>query len=196
MSTPPSTIDRARPYSVPAAIAALVAVAVLALPPLLLDLSSRTYALTAAWVILAVGATIPYALTVAILTTPFSYLGIATYASPSVLTERGESPPAMAVVRHGTAGFAYVLAAGIVGAIGLGADFATANESAVPTDVLPSFMLVAGGVVAACFVALQLWRHDATPDGLDARRVAGTVVLGLFLVPAGRVALWVFQQGI
>jgi len=197
MSRSTSTIDRFRPYSVPTSILSLVAVAVVVVPPVLLgDASARTYALTTAWVVLAVGATMPYALAVGLVTLPFVYPGVATYAAPSVLPDPGESATAAAVVRHFVSGFAYVLAAGVVGAVGLGADFASANEPVVPTDVLPSFMLVAGGVVGACFVALQLWRHAATPDGIDARSVVGTGVLGLALVPAGRVAVWVFQHGL
>lgn len=188
---------RARPYSVPAAVVALVALAVVVLPPILLgELTGKTYALTAAIVILAVTAALPYALAVGLVTLPLVYLGVATYASPSLLPDAGTSPSAAAVVRHFVAGFAYTLAAAVVGGIGIGADFATANDSAVPVEILPSFMYIAGGVVAACYVALQLWRHDATPGGIDRHAVPGTVALGLPLVVAGRVALWVFENGL
>lgn len=189
--------QRARPYSVPAAVVALVAIAVVVLPPILLgELTGTTYALTAAVVILALGAALPYALAVGLVTLPLVYLGVATYASPALLPDAGESASAVAVVRHFVTGFAYTLAAAVGGGIGIGADFATANDSAVPVDLLPSFMTIAAGVVAACFVALQLWRRDAIRGGLDGRVVAGTVVLGIPLVAAGRVALWVFENGL
>ena len=197
MSTPPSTVDRFRPYSVPISIFALVALAVVVVPPVLLgDPSGRTYALTAAWIILAVWAALPYALTVGLVTLPLVYAGIATYAAPSLLPGARDSASPSAVIRHSLAGVAYILAAGVVGAVGLGAGFTTANEPAVPTGVLPSFTLLAGGVVGACFVGLQLWRHGATARGSDTRTTIGTIVLGLGLVPAGRVAVWLFQHGV
>lgn len=189
--------ERVRPHSVPVCIVALVAVAVVVLPPFLLgELTGKTYALTAAWVFLSLWASMPFALAVGIVTLPFVYTGTATYAAPTLLPEAGGSASATAVVRHFAAGFAYALAAGVVGAIGLGADFATANEPAVPTGSLPSFTLLGGSVVAACYVALQLWRHDATPRGVDRRAVAGTVALGAALAPAGRAAVWTFQHGL
>lgn len=188
--------ERARPYSVPASIVALVAIAVVVLPPILLgELTGKTYALTAVVVILAVTSAIPYALGVGLVTLPLLHLGVATYASPAVLPGSDDSPSVGAVVRHFLAGVGYTLAAAVVGGIGIGADFATANDSAVPVELLPSFMYIAGGIVAACYVALQLWRHDATPDGLDGSVVAGTAALGVPLVVAGRVALFVFGNG-
>lgn len=189
--------ERARTYSVPASIGLVVALAVIAIPPMLLgELTGRTYAITAAVVILAVSSVFPYALAVGLGTLPVLYLGVATYASPTVIVHAEGSPPPGTVARHVLAGFAYTLAAAVVGGIGFGADFATANDSAVPVDMLPSFMSVAGGVVAACFVALQLWRHDGAHGDLDGPTVVGTVALGLPLVVAGRVALWVFENGL
>lgn len=181
----------------PVSVIALVVIAVVALPPILLgEFSGRTYALTAAVGILAVSAALPFALVVGVATLPLCYLGIATYASPAVLPDGDESPSAAALARHVLAGVGYTLAAAVVGAVGIGADFATTNEGAVPADVLPSFMYVAAGVVAVAFVGLQLWRQDATRRGLDGRAVVATVGLGVPLAVAGRVALWVFGNGL
>lgn len=191
--TAPTLQERARPYSVPASIVVLLALAVVALPPILLgELTGKTYALTAAVVILAVGHAFPYALAVPLATLPLLYLGVATYAAPSALPVGEGVPSTGSVLRHFLAGFGYTMAAAVVGAIGIGADFATANDSVVPTGLLPSFMYVASGVVAVCYVALQVWRHTAAPGGLDRRAVAGTVALGVPLVVAGRVALLLF----
>lgn len=189
--------ERTRPYAVPLSIVVLVILAVVALPPILLgELTGKTYALTAVVVILAVSSSIPYALAVGLVTLPLFYLGVATYSSPTVLPDGEGSPSPGAVARHVLAGFAYTLAAAVVGGIGIGADFATANDSAVPVELLPSFMYIAGGIVAACFVALQLWRHDAIAGEVDAPTIVGTAALGVPLVVAGRVALWVFENGL
>lgn len=192
MSTAPSTVERLRPYSVPAGILAIVAIAIVAVPPLLLgDAGGETYALTVAWLFLAFWATMPYALVVGLATLPLCYGGVATYASPGLLPGAGESATAGAVVRHFLAGFGYALAAGVVGAIGIGADIATATEAGSPP-----FVYLAGGVVGACFVALQLWRHDATPGDVDTTTIVGTAALGVPLVVAGRAAVWLFQAGL
>ncbi|PSP45721.1 hypothetical protein BRC63_00980 [Halobacteriales archaeon QH_10_70_21] len=139
-------------------LAVLTAVA-LVVPPLVLDgPSARTYALTAAVLVLAVGSALPYAVAVAVGTLPLVYLDAGTYASPRATA--GSSP-----------------------------------GSSTPSPQVP-FFLVAGGVVGLVFVGLQLWRHDAPVGDLDARTTLGTVGLGLLLVPAGRVALWVFGGGL
>ncbi|WP_254838828.1 hypothetical protein [Natronomonas marina] len=190
MSNPSARLQRFRPYSVPVCLFTLVAAAALFVPPLILDLSPRTYAITAAVLVLAVTSAFPYAVAVGVGTLPLLYAGAGSYASPQAT--RG-APSASTALRHVGAGVAYVLAAAAVGAIGLGAEFAApSGQSALPAALRPSFMIVGSGVVAAAFVGLQLWRYEGPVGRLEARAVAGTVALGLLLVPAARVALWVF----
>ena len=193
MPDPPSTVERFRPHSVPVCILPVVMAAAVAVPPLVLDLTPRTYAITAAVLILAVTSTAPYADAVAALTFPFQYLGLASYASPRTVPEDGR-PSLVDSLRHAAAGFAYVLATGAVGGIGVGVDVASsASASTQPTGV--PFTYLAGGVVGLAFVGLQLWRHDDPVGDLQTRTVPGTIALGLLLVPAGRVALWLFGRG-
>ena len=192
MSDPPSAFERFRPHSVPVCILAVVVAAAVAVPPLVLDLTARTYAIAAAVLILAVISTAPYAVVVAVLTLPFQYLGLASYASPRTVQEG--RPSLVGSLRHAAAGFAYVLAAGAVGGIGVGVDVASSAGASTPPTGVP-FTYLAGGGVGLAFVGLQLWRHDGPAGDLETRTVSGTVALGLPLVPAGRVALWLFGRG-
>ena len=187
MSDPPSTLERFRPHSVPICILAVVVAAAIAVPPLVLDLTPRTYAIAAAVLILAVTSATPYAVAVAVLTLPFQFLGLASYASPQAVPEDGR-PSLVDALRHTAAGFAYVLAAGAVGGIGVGMDVASSSSASTPPTGVP-FTYLAGGVVGLVFVALQLWRRDDPEGEFDARTTVGTIALGLLLVPAGRVAL-------
>ena len=82
MSTTPSTLERVRPHSVPICILTVVVTAAVVVPPLVLDLTPKTYAIAAAVLILAVTSTAPYAVAVAVVTLPFQFLGLASYASP------------------------------------------------------------------------------------------------------------------
>ena len=82
-----------------------------------------------------------------------------------------------------------MLAAGAVGAIGVGASFAADSGS---STLQPVLMVAGSALVAATFVGLQLWRHNGPAGDLETRTVLGTVVLGLFLLPAGPVALLLF----
>ena len=190
MSDSPSTLERFRPHSVPVCILAVVVATAVVVPPLVLDLTPRTYAIAAAVLILAVTSTAPYAVAVAVLTLPFQFLGLASYASPRTVPEDGR-PSLVDSLRHAAAGFAYVLAAGAVGGIGVGVDVASSSSASTPPAGVP-FTYFAGGVVGLVFVALQLWRHDVPAGDLETRTVLGTVVLGLFLLPAGPVALLLF----
>ena len=193
MSTTPSTLERVRPHSVPICILAVVVTAAVVVPPLVLDVTPRTDAIAAAVLILAVTSTAPYAVAVAVLTLPFQFLGLASYASPRTVPEDGR-PSLVDALRHAAAGFAYVLAAGAVGGIGVGVDIASSSGASTPPTGVP-FTHLAGGVVGLVFVALQLWRHDDPVGDLETRTVLGTVALGLLLVPTGRVALWLFGRG-
>ena len=193
MSTTPSTLERFRPHSVPICILAVVAAAAVVVPPLVLELTPKTYAIAAAVLILAVTSTAPYAVAVAVLTLPFQYLGLASYASPRTVPEDGR-PSLADALRHAAAGFAYVLAAGAVGGIGVGVDVASSSSASTPPAGVP-FTYLAGGVVGLAFVGLQLWRHDDPVGDLETRTVLGTIALGLLLVPVGGVALWLFGRG-
>ena len=193
MSTAPSVLERFRPHSVPVCVFAVVAAAAVLVPPLVLDLSARTYAIAAAILILAVTSTAPYAVVVAVLTLPVQYLGLASYAAPRTVPDGGR-PSLVDSLRHVAAGFAYVLAAGAVGGIGVGVDVAGSPSAPTPPTGVP-FTYLAGGVVGLVFVGLQLWRHDDPVGDLETRTVLGTVGLGLLLVPAGGVALWLFGRG-
>ena len=193
MSDPSSAFERFRPHSVPVCILAVVVTAAVAVPPLVLDLTPRTYAITAAVLILAVISTAPYAVVVAVLTLPFQYLGLASYASPRTVPEDGR-PSLVGSLRHAAAGFAYVLAAGAVGGIGVGVDVASSAGASTPPMGVP-YAYLAGGGVGLTFVGLQLWRHDDPVGDLETQTVSGTVGLGLLLIPAGDVALWLFGRG-
>ena len=75
MSTTPSVLERFRPHSVPVCVFAVVAAAAVLAPPLVLDLSARTYAIAAAVLILGVTSAAPYAVTVSVVTLPLLYAG-------------------------------------------------------------------------------------------------------------------------
>ena len=184
-----ASADRFRPISVPVSLFALVAAALLFVPPLVLgEATFRTYAIATAVFILAISSAFPYALVVAVGTLPLLYLGFGTFASPATLPAETESPSMTAAIRHVVAGVAYVLAAAVVGALGFGADFAVSTGSS--PSPLPSLLIVGGVVVAGAFVGLQLWRYEGS---LELRTVATTVVLGVFLALSPSVALWVFE---
>ncbi|MFB6222163.1 MAG: hypothetical protein ABEH86_00640 [Haloarcula sp.] len=154
-------------YSVPVCVFALVAVVVLLVPPLVLgELSGRTYAITAAVLILAVTSVFPYAVIVAVMTLPLLYAGVGSYAAPEVIPAESGDISTTAVLRHVVAAVSYVLGAAIVG----------------------------GVVVAGAFVSLQLWRYADPVDALDQRTVLGTVVLGTLLALSPVVALWLFES--
>ena len=188
MSDLPSTLERFRPHSVPVCVFAVVAAAAVLAPPLVLDLSARTYAIAAAVLILGVTSAAPYAVAVSVVTLPLLYAGAGSYASPAAVLD-AERPAPVDALRHVAAGIVYVLAAGAVGAIGVGASFAADSGS---STLQPVLMVAGSALVAATFVGLQLWRHNGPAGDLKTRTVLGTVVLGLFLLPAGPVALLLF----
>ena len=188
MSMTPSTLERFRPHSVPVCVFAVVAAAAVLVPPLVLDLSARTYAIAAAVLILGVTSAAPYAVAVSVVTLPLLYAGAGSYASPAAVLD-AERPAPVDALRHVAAGIVYVLAAGAVGAIGVGASFAADSGS---STLQPVLMVAGSALVAATFVGLQLWRHNGPAGDLGTRTVLGTVVLGLFLLPAGPVALLLF----
>lgn len=191
----PSTLDRFRPHAVPVVILALVVVVSSIVPPLVLGaVTARTYAITAAVLILAVGSVLPYALFVAIGTLPLLYTGLASYAAPQPSPDAAFSFSATAALRHVVAGVAYVLSAAVVGAIGIGAQMGAPDVVAgVPSAIYPSFLILGGVLIAVAFVALQLWRYDAALGTLDQGTILGTAVLGLLLAVSPIVAFWVFN---
>lgn len=193
--SPNATLDRLRPHAPPVLISAIVTVAVGIVPLLVFgEASTRTYAITAAVVILAGGAVLPYALFVGIGTLPLLYAGVATYAAPHQLPDTVHSLSLLAALRHVIAGVAYTLGAAVVGAIGFGAQMGTPAE-AVPWAIggQPAFLLIGGTVVAGAFVSLQLWRYDTGLRTLDRRTILGTTILGVLLALSPVVAFWVFD---
>ncbi|MFW5963760.1 MAG: hypothetical protein ACOCQM_02755, partial [Natronomonas sp.] len=69
-----ASAERFRPVSVPVSLFALVAVALLFVPPLVMgEVTFRTYALATAVSILAVSSVLPYAVVVAVGTLPLLY---------------------------------------------------------------------------------------------------------------------------
>lgn len=191
----PSVIEQFRPHSVPIVLLAIVAVVGLLVPPLVLgSVSGRTYALTAAVFVLAIGSALPYALLVAVGTLPLLYAGVASYAAPRQSSSL-HSFSLSAALRHVIAGVSYALGAAAVGAVGIGAQMALPNRStALPAILQPSFLVLGGVLVGGAFTGLQLWRYDASSNGLDRRTVAGTVVLGVLLAFSPVVAFWAFNS--
>jgi hypothetical protein len=187
-------VGRFRPYSVPVCLFVVVAVAVFLVPPLVLgEVSGRTYALTVAVLIVAISSVLPYAVAVGVLTVPFLYTGVGSYAAPVVIPASAESFSGMGALRHVVAGISYVVAAAAVGAVGIGIDFAASSGSTpLPRVGFPPFLALGGVVVASVFVAVQLWRYDGGIGELDRETVLGTVVLGALLAASPLVALWVF----
>ncbi|WP_336330230.1 hypothetical protein [Haloarcula sp. CGMCC 1.2071] len=187
-------VGRFRPYSVPICLFAVVAIAVLFVPPLVLGgATGRTYALTMAVLIVAISSVLPYAVAVGVLTVPFLYTGIGSYAAPEVLPTDAEPFGLAAALRHVIAGISYVVAATAVGAVGIGLDFAASSGSdPFPAVGFPPFLLLGGVVIAGVYVAVQLWRYERPVRGLGWDTVLGTGVLGAFLAASPLVALWIF----
>ncbi|AJF27825.1 hypothetical protein SG26_18515 (plasmid) [Haloarcula sp. CBA1115] len=180
----------------------MVVLAVLFVPPLVLgEATGRTYALTIAVLIVAISSILPYAVAVGVLTVPFLYTGIGSYASPAVLPTEAEPFALVGALRHVVAGISYVVAATAVGAVGIGLDFAASSGSApfpavgflsFPSLGFPPFLLLGGVVVAGVYVTAQLWRYERTMRGLGRNTVLGTAILGAFLAASPLVALWLF----
>lgn len=192
----PSTLDRFRPYSVPVVIFAIGAIAVTLVPPLVLgEVTTRTYALTVAVAVLAVGAVLPYALLIAIGTLPLLYSGLASYAAPQSSPDTAHSFSVTTILRHVVAGVAYSLEAAVVGAIGIGVQLGAPDAAAAWTiGGQPSLLVLGGVIIAVTFVALQLWRYDTAVRTLKRGTLLGTVVLGILVAVSPVVAFWVFNN--
>lgn len=191
----PPTVERFKPHAVPLVVFALVVVAALVVPPLVLgEVTARTYGLTAAVLIIAVGAAFPYAVLVVLGTLPFLYAGIASFAAPEPTADVAHPFSAGTALRHGVAGVAYVLGAAAVGAIGIGVNIAVGSDSTtLPVALQPVFLYLGGVIVAVAFVNLQLWRYDTPLDALTWRTVLGTIALGVLLAFSPVVAFWRFN---
>ena len=201
MSTP-RFLQRFRPYSVPICLFTVVGAAVLFVPLLVLgEATGRTYALTTAVLIVAISSVLPYAAAVGVLTVPFLYTGVGSYASPTVLPTDAESLRLAGVLRHVVAGISYAVAATAVGAVSIGLDFAASSGSepfpavgfpSFPSLGVPPFLLLGGVVTAGVYITTQLWRYGKPFRDLGWVTVLGTGVLGSFLAVAPVVALWIF----
>lgn len=192
----PSILERFERHSVPLVVSLVVVAAVLLVPPLALgELTAKTYALTAAIIIIASSAVFPYAILVAVGTLPLPYAGIASFATPQVIADDSPSLSAVAALRHTVAGIAYVLGAAVVGVIGIGVQMAVRSTSApLPGAVQPVLLYSGGLLVAGAFVVLQLWRYDGPAGALSRRTILGTVALGALLALAPVVAFWMFDS--
>ncbi len=191
----PSTLQPFKRHSVPLAVLVIVAVAALVLPPIVLgEITTRTYALTAAVLILTVGSVFPYAVLVSLGTLPLLYAGVASFAAPQLGADGPHSFSTTTAIRHTIAGLTYVLGAAAVGAIGIGAQIGMGSESiTIPAAFQPLFLYLGGIIVAAAFICFQLLRYDTPIGRLDRRTVLGTVVLGILLALSPAVAFWVFN---
>jgi hypothetical protein len=191
----PSPIQLFKRHSVPLVVFVMVAVSILLVPPVVLgEVTARTYALTAAVVILAVSSAAPYAVLVGLGTLPLLYAGVASFAAPQRAAKDLHPFSAVAATRHTVAGISYVLGAAAVGAIGIGVQIGMRSDStAIPAVFQPSFLYLGGMLVAGAFVSLQLWRYDTSLSGLARRTVLGTVTLGILLALSPAVAFWVFN---
>lgn len=194
MSSPPTTNPLKR-YSVPLVILLIAVIAALLVPPLILGkMTARTYALTAAVIILAVGSVFPYAILVALGTLPLLYAGIASFAAPETEADVAHSFSAVAAFRHVVTGGSYVLGAAVVGAIGIGAQIGVGGDySALPPALQQLFLYIGGVIVAVCFVSFQLWRYDTPLGTLPRPTIVGTIALGVLLALSPAVAFWVFS---
>jgi len=190
----PSLQRQFRRHSVPITLVAVVAGAVLFVPPLILGgLTTRTYAITAALLIIAVSTVLPYALLVAVGTLPLLYADIASFAAPRSSAAVTHPFSVRTALRHITAGVAYVLAAAVVGAIGIGAQMGGPDiVNPVLKFLQPVLLFAGGGIVATVFVSLQLWRYERGLRTLDWRTTLGTAGLGVLLTLSPVVAYWVF----
>ena len=190
-----SLVAIARRYSVPLFILLLAGIAALVVPPLVLgELTVRTYALTAAVIVLAIGAVFPYALLVALGTLPLLYTGLASFAAPETEADVAHSFSAIAALRHVAAGISYVLGAAVVGAIGIGAQIGMSGDtSTIPAALQPVFLYSGGTIVAVSFVLLQLWRYGKPVGTLPRSTIVGTIALGVLLALSPAIAFWVFN---
>lgn len=195
--SPPAWAERFRPHSVPVCVFAIVVMAALLVPPLVLgEMTGRTYALAAAVILLAIASAFPYAILVGIVTLPLPYAGLGSYTSPRVVPAADESLSLEGALRHVVAGIAYVLAAATVGGLGIGIDFAVSSSASWGPEALqPPFLVLGGIVVGGIFVGLQLWRYDGSVHPLTRRTILGTAVLGALLALSPVVALWLFGSG-
>lgn len=191
----PSTLTQFRPHAVPVVIFAIVLSVTIVVPPLVLgEVTTRTYAITAALVVLAVGATLPYALFAGLVTLPLLYTGVASYAAPRPLPDTAHSFSPTVALRHVVAGVAYSLAAAVVGAIGIGAQMGISNAAAAGSvGGHPTFLVLGGVAIGGTFVALQLWRYDTANRTLDRGNLLGTTVLGLLVAASPGIAFLVFS---
>lgn len=165
------SIERFKRHAVPLGVFAVVVVVVLVVPPVVLgEVTEKTYALTAAILVIAVSAVFPYAVLVALGTLPLLYACVASFAAPQPATEEPYRFSAVAAIRHTVAGISYVLAAAAVGALGIGLQLGmTSDSTTIPALFQPAFLHFGGVLVAGAFVSPQLWRYDTSLSGFARR---------------------------
>lgn len=178
-------VERFDPFSVPAAVFAIVVGFVAVVPPLASGPipAGEAYVYALVFLVLAVGYGAPYAVIVAVGTLPVLWLGVAGYASPE-LAEADTSTTVLAAV-HVVIGVLYALAAAFVGSLALGAQIAGSPDTAF---TFPFGTLGGGVLVGGAYVLFQLWRGRRR----DSRTVAVTVALGALLAASPVVARRLF----
>ena len=193
-----AALARFESYAVPVVLTCIVVVTALVVPPLVLgEMTVRTYAISAAVIILASSSVLPYALLVGLGTLPLLYAETASFGAPETAADGSHSFSGVTALRHVVAGISYVLAAAVVGAIGIGTQFAVGGDAArIPAAVQPAMMYLGGVVIAAAFVSLQLWRYQRPVKRLPRRTILGTATLGALVALSPAVAYWVFTGAI
>lgn len=194
----PSINAHSKRYAVPLLVFLIVGVTVLIIPPIVLnEATARTYTITAAVVILAVSAVMPYAILVALGTLPLYYTDIASFTAPETKEDGSYSFSIAAALRHVAAGVAYILGAAVVGTIGVGAQIGIGGGSTPIVPVLqPSFLYLGGLVIGGAFFYLQLWRYDKPMNELTRRTIVGTLILGVLLSLSPVVSYWTINGAI
>lgn len=187
----PPAIDRYKENAVPLTLLLITAVAILVVPPLVAG-GLGAYFVVPVVVVIAFMAVFPYACVVAVGTLPLLHANIASFAAPNVDADAYHSFSRDAARRHVVAGFAYVVGAAVVSAIGIGAQIIIEDQTILEA-FQPSF-LIGSVIVAAAFVGAQLWRYDRPLRTLPLRTVLGTLVLGGLLALSIVAAFWVFNH--
>ena len=187
----PRAIDRYRENAVPLTLLLITAVAVLVVPPIAAG-EVGAYGAVPFGVMIAFTTVFPYACVVAVGTLPLLYADLASFAAPDTDADAFHSFSWDTALRHVVAGFAYVVSAATVGAIGIGVQIILEDHTILDA-FRPSF-LIGSVIVAVAFVGTQLWRYDRPLRTLPLRTVLGTLALGGLLALSIVAAFSVFND--